>query len=291
MTKIYASSDKNVSKREKDHMELARSAAGECMVLLDNDGVLPIRHKGYIALYGNGARNTIKGGTGSGEVNSRMSVNIEQGLINAGYTVTTGNWLDRQDEHYKKSKKEYLKWVPEYARKQNITEFLVSFSHPFQVPFPCDITDRDIQASDTDTAVYVIARTSGEGADRYNKRGDYLLYEEEKEQLLLLAKTYKNLILVLNIGGVIDLSEVKDIEGINAVLLMTQLGNVGGDALADVISGKVNPSGKLSDTWAKSYADYPSSEGFSHNDSTVDDEYYTEGIYVGNQSYCRKRNC
>lgn len=91
----------------------------------------------------------------------------------------------------------------------------------------------------------------------------------------MLGKAYDKLILVLNIGGVMDMSEIKAIPGINAVLLISQLGNTGGDVLADVLLGKVNPSGKLTDTWAKRYSDYPSSEGFSHNDGNVSDEYYT----------------
>lgn len=77
-----------------------------------------------------------------------------------------------------------------------------------------------------------------------------------------------------------DLSEMRSIEGVNAILLMTQLGNLGGDALLDVLTGKVNPSGKTTDTWAKNYMDYPSSAKFSHNGS-VHDEMYEDGIYVG----------
>ena len=281
MSKIYATSQSGITQRELDHMALSRRVAGECMVLLENDGALPLRPEGRIALYGSGARQTVKGGSGSGEVNSRDSVNIERGLENAGLTVTTKAWLDRQDAHHRQARQDYLDWIPRYAREQNITEFLVTFSHPFQVVAPVEILEEDIASSGTDTAVYVISRTAGEGADRYNKRGDYLLYAEEKAQLEQLGGAYSKLIVVLNIGGVMDLSELKEIAGVSAVLLMAQLGNVGGDALADVLTGKVNPSGKLTDTWAKRYADYPSSEGFSHNDGNIDDEYYTEGIYVG----------
>lgn len=86
--------------------------------------------------------------------------------------------------------------------------------------------------------------------------------------------------MVLNIGGVMELSEIKAASGINAILLMTQLGNLGGDALLDVLTGKVNPSGKTTDTWAKNYMDYPSSAKFSHNES-VHDEMYEDGIYMG----------
>lgn len=279
MPKIYATKNPAMTQRETDHMALSRSLAGECVVLMENDGALPLAGAGKLALYGSGARQTIRGGTGSGDVNTRSDVTIEQGLERAGFQIVTKNWLNRQDAAYQQARKDYIEWIPAFAKEQGITEFLVSFSHPFQVIAPTEITKEDL--AEVSTAVYVISRTSGEGADRFNKRGDYLLYDEEKAQLALLARAYDKLILVLNIGGVIDMSEIKAISGINAALLMGQLGNIGGDVLADVLLGNVNPSGKLSDTWAKQYSDYPSSKGFSHNDGNVDDEYYTEGIYVG----------
>ena len=281
MPHIYATKDPAVTDRERSHMALARRLAGECAVLLENDGVLPLAAPGRIALFGNGARQTVRGGTGSGDVNTRSDVNIAQGLENAGFTVATGPWLDRQDACHAKAKADYRAWVPSYAREQGMSEFLVVFSHPFQVPAPVEITSGDIAASDTDTAVYVISRTSGEGADRSNKRGDYLLYPEERDQLKTLGAAYKKLVVVLNVGGVMDLSELRSIDGVGAVLLLGQLGNVGGDVLADLLLGKATPSGKLTDTWAKAYADYPAAATFSHNDGNVDDEYYTEGVFVG----------
>ena len=142
------------------------------------------------------------------------------------------------------------------------------------------ITINDIDVSETDTAVYVIARNSGEGADRFDEEGDYRLYPHERGNIHLLAEVYDKLIVVLNIGGVMDLSEMRSIAGVNAILLMSQLGNLGGDALLDVLTGKVNPSGKTTDTWAENYMDYPSSAKFSHNES-VHDEMYEDGIYVG----------
>lgn len=281
MPKIYATRDPAISQREIDHMALSRSLAGECAVLLENDGTLPLAAPGRVALYGSGARQTIRGGTGSGDVNTRSDVNIEQGLERAGFQVATKAWLDRQDGKYAQARRDYLEWVPRYAKEQNTTEFAVTFSHPFQVVAPAEITGEDIAASDTDTAVYVISRTSGEGADRWSKRGDYYLYEEEKAQLEQLGSAYAKLVVVLNVGGVLDMAELKAVAGVNAVLLMGQLGNIGGDVLADLLLGKADPSGKLTDTWAARYEDYPSSAGFSHNDGDVDDEYYTEGIYVG----------
>ena len=280
MAKIFASRSSEITEREKAHSALSRSLAGECVVLLENDGALPIKPC-KVALYGNGARQTVKGGTGSGDVNTRSSINIEQGLEAAGFTVTSKTWLDRQDAQHKKAKQDYLDWMPVRAKEMNVSEFVVSFCHPFQIPAPAELTDMDITSAAADTAVYVISRTSGEGADRFNKRGDYLLYASEKAQLEMLGAAYKKLVVVLNVGGVMDLSEMRAIPGINAIVLMGQLGNIGGDVLADVLTGAVNPSGKLTDTWAKNYEDYPSSATFSHNDDDIDDEYYTEGIYVG----------
>ena len=281
MPRIYATKDPTVTKRELDHMELSRRAAGECVVLLENDGALPLHSVGRIALYGSGARLTVKGGTGSGDVNSRSSVSIEQGLENAGFTVTTKAWLRRHDEQYARARQAYREQIAALVEREGISESFAVFYQLFQVPAPANISEEDVAASDTDTAVYVISRTSGEGSDRFHRRGDYLLYEEEKTQVEQLAAAYDKLVVVLNVGGVMDLSELSAIPSVSAVLLMSQLGAAGGDALADVLTGKVNPSGRLTDTWAKRYEDYPSSETFSHNDGNVDDEYYTEGVYVG----------
>lgn len=281
MTRIYAAKDPGITRREIDHLALSRTMAGECMVLLENDGTLPLRSLGNLALYGSGARRTIRGGTGSGEVNTRSSVSIEQGLENAGFTITTKAWLDRQDAAYAQGEQDYRNWIPTYAKEEGISEQHAMFTHPLPIAAPAAITEKDIADSETNTAVYVISRISGEGSDRRCKRGDYLLFEEEKTQLERLSSAYDRLILVLNVGGVMDLSEVKAISGVRAVLLMSQLGSAGGDALADVLTGKSTPSGKLTDTWAKRYEDYPASAAFGSNDGNTDDEYYTEGIYVG----------
>lgn len=281
MSEIYARKSAEITPQETTHKKLARTLAGECMVLLENNGVLPLEQTEKIALFGNGARQTVKGGTGSGDVNTRDNVTIEQGLQNSGYVITTEDWLARYEAKRILAKKEYREWVCAEAEKRQMPEFAIGFSHPFTEPAPERITMEDVRKSDCDTAIYVLARNSGEGADRFNKEGDYLLFAEEKDNLILLGKEYRKVIVVLNIGGVMDLSALKSIDGIDAVLLMGQLGNIGGDALCDVLTGRVTPSGKLTDTWAKSYQDYPSSAGFSHNDDNTDDEYYTEGIYVG----------
>lgn len=282
MGKVFAPTQEEMMQDEKEHMELARKLAGECVVLLENDGVLPLAGAGgKIALFGAGARKTVKGGTGSGDVNSRFVINAEDGLKEAGYEITTGEWLARHDAKIEAAKAEHRALLEKLSKETGRPAFLLEFGMPFQEPSPEPVTDEDIASAGTDTAIYVISRNSGEGADRFAKEGDYLLWEEEKNSIQKLASGFEKFVLVLNVGGVMDLSEVKAIPGVNAVVLMSQLGNIGGLAIADVLTGKVNPSGKLADTWAASYADYPSAADFSHNNGDTDDDDYAEGIYVG----------
>ena len=156
-------------------------------------------------------------------------------------------------------------------------EFSIQFNSPFQEP---EIPEVSEKAEDTNLAIFVIARNSGEGADRHCRKGDYLLTDHEIQALTFLGANYEKTVVVLNVGNVIDLSQLLEIPGINAVLLAGQAGNTGGYATADVLLGKTWPSGKLTDTWAKSYEDYASSRNFSHNNGDLNDEYYQEGIYV-----------
>ena len=280
MPKIYASPTPDITPQEAAHASLARSLAGDCVVLLQNDGYLPLSPR-PVALYGPGARRTVKGGTGSGDVYTRTNVTVEQGLTQAGFTVTSAAWLDRFDAKYDKARDAYARFLEETAREKHTSPIAIELDHPFEKVAPVPITAQDIAASDTDTAIYVISRDSGEGKDRRAVRGDYLLFEEELDNLRALAAGYAHVIVVLNVGAVTDLSELSEIPGIGALVLMGQLGNIGGQALCDVLTGRVVPSGKLADTWARRYEDYPSSATFSSNDGNVDDEPYDEGIYVG----------
>ncbi len=277
---ILAPTVPDMTPDEQQHMELSRKLAGECVVLMENDGTLPLA-PGKLALYGSGARRTVKGGTGSGDVNSRFVVTAEEGLEKAGFSILTKTWLDKQDQHVQEAKEAHRQMVHQKAQETGMPEMLFELSMPFHEPAPAQIAEEDLKNGETDTAFYIISRNSGEGADRYAKEGDYQLWQEEVQQIRTLAEQYKHLVLILNIGGLVDLAPVKEIEGVNAILLMSQLGNIGGYALADVLTGAVNPSGKLTDTWAAHYEDYPSSAGFSHNNGDTDDDSYTEGIYVG----------
>ncbi len=282
MTKYCGVTNAEISNREIEHEKVIRKLAGECMVLLENDGTLPIlKGEKKLALYGNGARRTVKGGTGSGDVNSRRVINIEQGLEAAGFEITTKAWLDNYDKLLDKEHERYIAKLEAISKEKGTSTFIAAFDNPFKEPFPNLISKEDIHNSKTATAIYVIARNSGEGADRYNTEGDYLLAKEEINNITLLAKEYEKFILVLNVGGIIDTTAIKSINGINAIILAGQTGSIGGHAVADVLTGDTVPSGKLADTWAKDYEDYPSAKTYSHNNGNTDDEYYTEGIYVG----------
>jgi beta-glucosidase len=280
MRRIFASTNDSIEQRETDHANLSRRLAAECMVLLENDGTLPLEGTDRVALFGTGARATIKGGTGSGDVNSRTVVSIETGLEEAGLTITTKNWLDRQERMTREKRQEYLDWVDREAKKQGRESYAVSFDNPYKEPPAEEIRPEDVEGNEADTAVYVIARNSGEGADRFHEAGDYLPFDEEIAQIRYLTEHFSKVVLLLNIGGVMELTDIREIPGLSAILLVSQLGNLTGRAVADVLLGTASPSGKTTDTWAKKYGDYPSSEKFSHNES-VHDELYEDGIYVG----------
>lgn len=282
MAKIFASTNQQISEREKRNMERSRKIASQGMVLLENNGVLPLIGKpGRIALFGNGARATVKGGTGSGDVNSRFIVNVEQGLKEAGFEVTTDSWLNRYDETVQQSEEAYYEKMRQELTEKGPAVFLEILTDPFHAPETVSVLDEDILNSGTDTAVYVLSRNSGEGRDRQDVPGDYELLEEEKTAIHKLAASYSKFIVVLNVGGVIDTKFLRNTEGIGAILLMSQAGNIGGYALADVMTGKVVPAGHLTTTWAENYMDYPGADSFSFNNGNLDDEYYQEGIYVG----------
>lgn len=283
MTKFYASTSKVISNREKEHMEAVRSLAAECMVLLENDGSLPLKEaKGNnIALFGNGARWTVKGGTGSGDVNSREIVNIELGFEAAGFTVTTKDWLDKYDQLMLDARKAYQERLEIIAKEQGIPPLYVSFMMPFQNPPVQEITAEVIGKSNSEIAIYVLSRTSGEGKDRSYTEGDFQLAREELDAIRIIADSYDTTIVLLNTGGIVDTTALKTIQGINSMMLVGQPGNVTGYSVVDALLGRTSPSGRLTDTWAASYTDYPSSDSYSYINGNLDDEYYTEDIYVG----------
>lgn len=140
-------------------------------------------------------------------------------------------------------------------------------------------------AADTDTCIYVLARNAGEGADRTNTPGDYELTDIERANLEKIADAFDKVILVINAGGAIDTKFIGEIEGIDSVLVMGQAGQRGGDALVKILDGEVTPSGKLAASWPVNYSDLPDAETWGMNDGNVDQEDYTDGIYVGYRYY------
>jgi len=275
-----ASYSPEVTARERENLQVAYQAACEGMVLLKNDGALPFKTR-KIALYGPGASMTIKGGTGSGEVNERHSVTILEGLENRGFEIATRAWIADFDKSYAEAEEAYK---IEKKKRVNFLKFgsiMNMLFDNFRAPIGRAITEEDVVSSDTDTCIYVLSRQAGEGGDRRAEKGDMFLTDEEVAAISFCASHYANFLLVINCGSSIDMSFAEEIPGINAILYFCQLGTEGGNAFADIVSGKVSPSGKLSDTWAKQYSDLPFANEYSYLNGNLEDEFYKEGIFVG----------
>ena len=282
MAKIFAPTSPEITSLETRNMEKVRRIAAEGMVLLENKGVLPLKTDGRaLAVFGNGVRKMVKGGTGSGDVNSRTVINIEQGLEEAGFTIATKPWLDRFDKACAEYGAQYMGEFAAILKEQGFAGVNWALENPYRDPDVPEITPEDVEETDRGAAIYVIARTSGEGADRKLAPGDYELSEREIENLKKLTSHYEHTIVILNVGGVIDTKFLRAQKGVDAILLMSQPGCAGGWALADVLTGKVTPGGRLTTTWAENYADYPCAEPFSYLSGDLDDSYYNEGVYVG----------
>ncbi len=270
---FYGVTTQNVSAYEQLHREISRKAAAEGIVLLKNENkVLPLKEESSIALFGAGVSQMVKGGTGSGDVNEREVVNICQGLKAAGYHIVSQDWIDEYNAIYKSARESWRKRILERVQTVSATGldfFNIYSTTPFFMPDGPNITD-----CDADTAIYVLSRVAGEGADRTNTAGDYYLTQKEKKDLDDISRLYRNVILVINTGGIIDLSCLEEHKNIYAVIYLVQPGMEGGNALADIVSGKVTPSGKLTDTWAKNYEDYPNAMTFSHMNGDVKKEEY-----------------
>ena len=271
-----ASSHPEETLGEQENRRLAYEAACEGIVLLENDGTLPLQTK-KVALYGAGAAHTVKGGTGSGEVNERHAVTVLEGLRERGFTVTTGKWLEEYEAVYEQTAREYR----EEKRKRLLSlKFDVLFDN-FRLPCGPVITEQHVAESETDTCIYVLSRQAGEGGDRRAEAGDYYITTEEREAIAFCAAHYAHFVLLINCGSSMDVGFLERLEGINAVIYICQPGSQGGLAVADILSGAVCPSGKLTDTWAKQYGDIPFSNDYSHRNGNLQQEDYKEGIFVG----------
>ncbi len=281
--RLFGRQTDEVSERELKHRQLARTVAAEGMVLLKNDGVLPLQNK-KIALFGAGARMTVKGGTGSGNMQERYSVNIEDGLKNAGFTIASTRWLDRFDASFAAEKEEWRLGIETRIKHYKPWEVQRMFDEvihitPLRFPIGDEIQPEDLP-EDTNTAIYVVARQAGESTDRRLEKGDYYLSDVEEKNIRILAERYKKVLLVINCGGILDLSILDEVPNIGAVLHFVQGGEEGGNAFADIVSGKVSPAGKLTDTWAKDYYDYPCAKEFGILGNVLQQDY-KEGIFVG----------
>ena len=252
---------------EKEHLAVVLDNAAECTVLLKSNGQFPLKAPGQIAAYGAGIRYTVKGGTGSGEVNTRFSYTIEQGLEQAGFTLTTKKWLDDYDALRKIAFERYKKSIKREALLKRENPFLYVMGKIMPEPeYSLELT------ASGESAIYVVSRSSGEGSDRQVAPGDIQLTKSEIRDILALNRNFERFMLVLNTGGVVDLSPVLEVGNI---LLLSQFVDCG-RVLSDILTGRQNPSGKLTDTWAA--PDQYSTEGTV---AEWNENLYKEGIYVG----------
>lgn len=267
-----------------EHIALSLSAAEEGMVLLKNqNGLLPLTTGIKVALFGKGTFDYVKGGGGSGDVYTKYIRNLYDGIITAGaaeiYEPLADYYRENVSEQYKNGAAPGMTVEPE---------------------LPDDLLKESREYSDT--AIISISRFSGEGWDRssveynaeYNPwpdensmpktagrifpRGDFYLTDAESSMISKVCECFDKVVAVLNIGGIIDTSWIKDDCKISSALLAWQGGMEGGLAAARILFGFVNPSGKLPDTFAATVDDYPSTALFHESPDYVD---YTEDIYVG----------
>lgn len=257
----------------KKHRELSKEAAKEGMVLLKNEkGLLPLENGSRVALFGKASFDYVKGGGGSGDVTVEYIVNLYEGMKNLSDRVHI--YEDLASFYRKNVKHQYAAGIePGMTTEPELPDELCRGARNF-----------------ADTAVITICRFSGEGWDRkssYDKdekkdsifdEGDFYLTHAEKAMVQKVKQYFDRIIVVLNVGGMVDTDWFKDDAQISSVLMAWQDGMEGGNAMAELLCGIGNPSGKLSDTFAKHLEDYPSSYNFHESDAYVD---YTEDIYVG----------
>lgn len=270
----------------KANAQIAREAASESMILLKNEAKsLPIATGSKLAVFGNSAMELIAGGTGSGDVNKMYSVPLIEGLFRAGYSLNTDLYLA------------YSNYVEAEHKKQPKKSPIEELMSPQKPILEMPISNEAIQkaAGNSDKAIVAIGRNAGEGADRKEK-DDYTLTDREKELISAVSTAFhaqgKKVVVILNIGGVIDVTKWRD--KVDAILLAWQPGLEGGNAIADVVSGKVNPSGKLATTFPASYKDDYSAKNFPGKEfpdrpvqgvfgqkAFESEVIYEEGVYVG----------
>ncbi|MDE5996693.1 MAG: glycoside hydrolase family 3 C-terminal domain-containing protein, partial [Muribaculaceae bacterium] len=275
----------------KAHAEITRQSATEGMVLLKNDkGTLPLsKDVKNVAVYGNGSYDFIAGGTGSGNVNRAYTVSLLDGLSNAGY---------KTDKQLEKDYREYLKNYYDNLKKSDdpMSAFL-----PTELPDEMPVDPKDIarQAEELDMALITIGRQSGEFLDRTSS--DFTLSPSNKKLISDVTKAFhakgKKVVVIMNVGGVIETASWKDQP--DAILCAWQGGQEGGNSVADILTGKSYPSGKLTMTFPNSFRDHASTANFPvdlkanmditnnqaradmEKEKNIDFTNYEEDVYVG----------
>lgn len=268
----------------QEHIELSRRAASEGMVLLKNQGDLLPFHTGQkLAVFGKACVDYVKGGGGSGDVTVAYTRNLMEGLKIKEQEGKVEVFWPAARYYEKEIRDQYAQgYCPGMTVEPEVPEELLTQAKAF-----------------TDTAIITICRYSGEGWDRKSiadkafaggdqslaqlsakifENGDFCLTEAEKKMVEKVKTAFPHVAVVLNVGGMLDTSWFKEDEKISAVLLAWQGGIEGGLAAADILCGDVNPSGKLTDTFAGTLEDYPSSESFHES---LDYVNYEEDVYVG----------
>ncbi|RZJ73193.1 glycoside hydrolase family 3 N-terminal domain-containing protein [Flavobacterium sp.] len=270
--KAYKFSDKP---NLKANAQVTRDAAAEGMILLKNDEkTLPFSKKDKrVAVFGVTSYNFISGGTGSGNVNEAYTVSLLDGLANNGFKI---------DDELKSKYVPYTQKfdAEEVARKEKEGVLFLANRLP-ELDLERDLINK--KAAESEIAIITIGRNAGEGADR-KVANDFDLADDEQKLINSVSSAFhklnKKVVVILNIGGVIETASWKD--RVDAILLAWQPGQEGGNSVADVFSGKVNPSGKLTMTWPANYSDTPSAKNFpgipADNPKNVN---YEEGVYVG----------
>lgn len=238
--------------------------AAEGIVLLKNEkGALPLKKEQEISLFGRIQNHYYKSGTGSGGmVNVPFETNIDESLVKAGVKLN------------EKLVNTYTEW--EKTNPYDLGEGWGGTPWSQKEMVPEEDLVKELSQVD-DTAVVVFGRTAGEEQDNKPEAGSFFLSEEEKQMLALVRKHFEKVVVVLNVGNVIDMNYFDEVVP-DAILYAWQGGMMGGTATAMVLTGEVNPCGKLPDTIAKSIDAYPSTEYFGKN---VDEDIYAEDIYVG----------